>query len=175
MDSIYNNTVLVPNMDSLYRLLNKEPQIIKSCIYADRIVIKHYKKHDMNIVRIWNTKSIMDNWFDKNCSSKNFIAAVDYTIYDDKLKIDFMDINDKNSISKRNNLSDSESIVMNKNLIKFCIEKAKENKKNKIVVDVHNNLRIYNDYYKPEGFNITDRKCEDNPRWLEAEYNICNS
>lgn len=49
---------------------------------------------------------------------------------------------------------------------------AKENHKEKIILDVHKNLRFFEAYFRNEGFIVTGRKFNDNPCWLEAEYII---
>lgn len=54
-------------------------------------------------------------------------------------------------------------------LIEFIKNIAILENKKKIIIDVHSNLRIYNKYYKKDGFILTNRKCKENGLWLEAE------
>jgi len=49
---------------------------------------------------------------------------------------------------------------------------AKKEKKKKIILDIHNNFKMYNKYYSNSGFIITNTKCIDNPFWLQTEKNI---
>ena len=56
-------------------------------------------------------------------------------------------------------------------MIVFIENIAKHNNKNKIVIDVHNGLKIYNEYYK-DYFELTNRRSLTNQFWLEAERNI---
>jgi hypothetical protein len=46
---------------------------------------------------------------------------------------------------------------------------AKEECKDKIILDVHENLRIFFKYYYYIGFKTTNKKCTDNPFWVETE------
>jgi hypothetical protein len=54
-------------------------------------------------------------------------------------------------------------------LIAFVKLVAKKENKKKIIIDVHQNLRIFMKYYWHQGFENTDRKCIDNPYWIESE------
>lgn len=176
----FHKTVLVANLQSLYNLLQKGIESNKFCIYTDRIAIKHHtiiKYKDMdnyktNIIRIWKTKSFMDIWYTP-FSTNDFIGALDYTIQKDFVKIDYLCVNDIDEYNVREReckLTDEETIALKKNLIQYIKNIAQEENKSKIIVDVHNNLRFYNKYYLDERFVLTDRKCKENPYWLEAEY-----
>jgi hypothetical protein len=172
--NIYNKIILLPNLDALKELLiRNEDNSLQSCkcIYEDRIAIQHSTDKDRNTIRIWRTKSLFDYWYDNfNKCSKNFIGALDYTIYDDFIKIDYINICD---YEKRNIynmfLNEYESEELIHALLIFVKNVAKKENKNKIVIDVHENLRIYHKYYYYEGFEITDRKSTCNPFWIETE------
>ena len=60
-------------------------------------------------------------------------------------------------------------------MIDFIKNKAVEENKTKIIIDVHSNLRLYNKYYINEGFKVTNRKCPDNKYWLETEIILENT
>ena len=175
----FQKTVLVPTLQSLYNLLHKRIEPYKVCIYADRIAIKHHTinkdtKNDYktNIIRIWKTTSFLNIWYNR-FSTTDFIGALDYTIQKDFVKIDYLCVNNIDEYNVRYKdckLTDEETIELKKNLIQYIKNIAQEENKSKIIVDIHNNLRFYNKYYVDEGFVVTDRKCTDNPYWLEAEY-----
>jgi len=137
-------------------------------MYADRIAIKHYIWNKTHIIQIWKTKSLFDWWFDPYYSS-NFIACINYTVYDTFIKINHIGINDydpqhiyKNSLDEY----DSEDLIQN--LVNFVkIVGIKENKL-KITMDVHENLRLFFRYYNDIGFKTTTNKCKDNPFWIET-------
>lgn len=175
---IYNKVTLLPNLNALNELLinNDNPGLYNCrCIYEDRIAIQYILKNNSHSVRIWKTKSLFDYWYnDFHYCHKNFIAALDYTIYDKYIKIDYLYINDIgnkiNIKSYDNSLDEYESKDLLKSLIKFVKIIAKKENKDKIIIDVHENLRIYEKYYYYNGFKITNRKSDNNPFWIETEF-----
>ena len=174
---IYNKVTLLENLNQLNELLinNDNPNLYNcKCIYKDKIAIQHSLCENIHSIRIWKTKSLFDYWYnDFHYYHKNFIAALDYTIYDKYIKIDYLYINDlNNNINFRlynNPLDEYESEDLFKSLINFVKIIAKKENKDKIIKDVHKNLRIYEKYYYYNGFKVTDRKCIDNPFWIETE------
>ena len=94
---LYNKTILLPNLQALYELLNNnenESLYTCKCIYEDRIAIKHYTRKELNIIQIWKTKSLFDYWYDPY-ASRNFIATIDYRLEDTYIKIVYIGINDQ--------------------------------------------------------------------------------
>ena len=168
-----NKTILLPNLEALYELLqNKDNESLYTCkcIYEDRIAIKHYIRNEKkNLIQIWKTKSLFDWLYDPYYSS-NFIACLDYTIYDTIIKIDHIGINDNNRFNIYNQpLDDYDAEKIIENLINFLKIIATNENKEKIIIDVHENLRIYNKYYCDLGFKTTTNKCKDNQYWIETE------
>ena len=101
---------------------------------------------------------------------KNFIGALDYTIQEDHIKIDYININDDEKKHMfHSNLDQNEAEDLIKAFIQFLKIVAKKEKKNKIVLDIHSNCRIFHKYYYYQGFNITYRQCKNNPFWIETE------
>jgi hypothetical protein len=66
-------------------------------------------------------------------------------------------------------LTDEENRELFRAMIDHLTTVAQREGKPKIVVTVHENLRIYIKYYEPEGFVLTERRCQDNSFWIEAE------
>ena len=176
---IYNKVMLLQNLKELNELLNNnDNSSLYNCkckyIYENRIAIEHCLKKNKNIIRIWRTKSLFDYWFDdfKHCG-KNFIGALDYTIHDAYIKIDYLCINNSEIKNMYNNpLDQYESEDLITSLINFIKIIAKKENKDKIIIDVHESLRLYEKYYYYNGFDITNHKCIENPFWLEAEINL---
>ena len=175
---IYNKVMLLQNLKELNELLNNNDNSSLNCkckyIYENRIAIELHLKKNRNIIRIWRTKCLFDYWFDdfKHCS-KNFIGALDYTIHDTYIKIDYLSINNSENKNMYNNpLDQYESEDLITSLINFIKNIAKKENKNKIIIDVHENLRLYEKYYYYNWFDITNRKCIANPFWFEAEINL---
>ena len=180
---LYNKTILLPsNLQALYNLLqnNDDDEVSMyscKCIFSDRIACKHYIRSSQNhIIQIWKTKSIFDYWFD-GFGSRNFIACIHYTIHDTYIKIVHLGIRE-NSLDEY----DAEDIV--KHLVNFVKLVAIQENKTKIILDVHENLRIFLKYYYYIGFTpvlleegtgtgtVTGtiyKKCIDNPFWIETE------
>ena len=172
--SIYNKIILLSNLQELNELLSNNDNVNLyncKCIYENRIAIQHYLEKNKNIIRIWRTKSLFDYWFDDfHYCHRNFIGSCDYTIHDTYIKIDYLYINDgKNNNLYDNPLNEYESEELIKSLINFIKTIAIKENKNKIIIDVHENLRLYEKYYYYNGFDITNRKCINNPFWIEVE------
>jgi hypothetical protein len=175
--SIYNKITLLSNLNELNNLLknNDNPNLYNcKCIYKDRIAIQHYSHENSHTIRIWKTKSLFDYWYnDFHYNHRNFIAALDYTIYDKHIKIDYLYINDsENKVNKKlydNSLDEYEMEELLNSLIYFIKIIAKNENKQKITKDVHQNLKIYEKYYYYEGFKVTNIRCIDNPFWIETE------
>jgi hypothetical protein len=171
---LYNKTILLSNLQSLYQLLqNNDNESLSTCkyIYDDRIAVKHYTHKELNIIQIWKTKSLLDWWYDSYCS-KNFMATIDYTLYDTYIKIEHVGINDydrRNRYSNYNCLDEYDAEDLIKNMVDFVKLIGIKEKKEKIILDVHENLRLYLKYYYYIGFKTTERKCIDNPFWIETE------
>lgn len=174
---IYNKVILLPNLDAVCILLNNnknEGLYQCKCMYENRIAIQYYwnnKDKTQNTIRVWRTWSLFDYWYnDFQYMAKNFIGALDYTIQEDYIKIDYININDEEKKHMFHlNLDENEAQDLIKAFIQFLKIIAKKEKKNKIVLDVHSNCRIFYKYYYNEGFNITNRQCKNNPFWMETE------
>lgn len=179
----YNKTILLSNLRCLNGILNNYEATLSNHtnnnfftkIYSDKIAIKHYNYEKINSIRIWKTKSLFNYLFYKLSGGK-FIGGIDYIINNDNIKIDYLFINDneyKNICNKNipnDILDESEAFEIKKSLINYIKFLAKKENKNKIIIDVHQNLRLYEKYYNNEGFIITNRKCLDNPYWIETEF-----
>jgi len=172
---LYNKTSLLPNLVALQELLNNnDNEYNYRCqgLYEDKIAIRHTLAHNgMNSIRIWKTPCLLGFWYnDFDYSHKYFIGALDYTIYENCIKIDYLNINDFDKKDMfYNPLNQDDSIHLVKSLIHFVKIVALKETKPKIILDIHENLRMFFKYYQEEGFRVTNRKCKSNPFWLEAE------
>jgi hypothetical protein len=174
---IYNKTILVSNLNEIIELLNNNHDVSIyncKCIYKTRMAIQHKFVNNINIVNIWKTNSLFDYWYTGyNDCGKNFIGCFDYTIHDSYIKINHLSINDDENPNLYNDPLDIDD---SEDLIKACIAFVKlvaiKENKNKIILDLHSNLCLYEKYYSYEGFEITNRKCLNNPYWFESEINL---
>ena len=168
-----DKVILLPNLEELFELLkNNENSSLYNCkcIYENRIAIKYsiYKK--INRIQIWRTKSLFDYWYDDfHYCSKNFIGGLDYIVHDTFIKIIHLNINDGEVKIYNHCLNEYDAEELMNSLIAFVKLVAKKENKKKIIIDVHQNLRIFMKYYWHQGFENTDRKCIDNPYWIESE------
>lgn len=170
----HNKQILVANLQIACEMLQNRIVNVKMpfCIYGNRVAIKHYKHRDTDVIRLWKTKSLFDIWYDDFISGI-FVAGIDYCVNTDHVKIEYMNIHDDFCTLKNDNkLNKQESNLVNHSLLEYMKQIAKENNKNKIIVDVHHNLKIFDQYYKNEGFVSTLRTAADNPNWVEAEFNL---
>ena len=86
-----------------------------------------------------------------------------------------MSINDVREMGYKNSkstLTEEEIPEVFISMVYYLISVARQENKPKIVIDVHNNLRIYQKCYEKEGFVLTGRKARDNPYWIEAELSL---
>lgn len=173
MFSIWNKTLLVGSISTVKQMFmapGAPIPYIPRCFYSrDRYAIKHWSTTKYNAIRVWKTKSLLDIWYDDASTSGDFIAAIDYCLNSDHVKIEYMYLNDAESTSREPLLDDATSMELNGAMITFAKELAKRENKPRIVKDVHQNLRLFQKYYEPEGFAVTGRRCSDNPYWMEAE------
>ena len=127
----------------------------------------------MDSVRIWRTQSLLDWWYDTNSSGRTFVGALDYIVEKEAIKIDYININDKDNIcSYEDRLSTEESAELLNSMMQFITGVAKQEQKNKIKMDVHGNLRLYKQRFEDHGFVLTDRRCKDNRAWIETEKTV---
>ena len=118
--------------------------------YNEYYVYKHYN----GVIRIWSNSLFMSH-------PPNYIGGINYKMNDDYLKLDFF---------LPENQKFPPEINENTNLLFDHVLKIKqEYNKNKIIVDLHNSLHAYNNFWKFYGFNPTNIKCDDNPYWLKFE------
>lgn len=162
------------NINSIFRNYNNVSSIPRGVFYNNYIFNHKCLKENTHSIRVWSGKTFFD-WCYDDMGSDNFISAIDYSINDDFVKIEYMNLNDENSglgHKTKYLLSKNDVNELNASMFEYIKNVAKENKKNKIIVDVHNNLRIFNIYYKDYGFVATNRRCVDNPFWIEAEMQL---
>jgi hypothetical protein len=167
----FKRKILLSSFADIHNLLKYN--IKKTNYFSNKIAIKHEIIKNINIINIWNIIPKYNYWHEK-ITSKNFIININYTIGKEQIKIESFTINDKTYCQyseNKNFLSEDNSNEIKKSIIIFIENIAKANNKNKIIIDVHDGLEIYNKYYK-ECFQLTNRRSLTSRFWLEAEKNI---
>ena len=178
----YQNLFLLANLKEVYELLyyNVIPPLYNCTpFFATRIAVQHIVNKTQHRIQIWKTDTWFDYWYTdfQNCG-KNLIAVMDFSLNDDvqeedTIKIDRIYVNDGSNLQLYNRILDEQDAEdLMKSLVEFVKNVAKVENKNKIILDVHSNLRIYLKYYYFLGFKTTYRKCIDNPFWMECEMNL---
>jgi hypothetical protein len=167
----FKKTVLLASFYDISKLL--EHNIIKTNYISNNIAVRHYMHQDLNVIRIWNVNSISKYLYEESAIN-NFIIAFDYKIEQDRIKIEYLNMNDNkysNTKYNSNYLTDNDVYELTSSIVIFIEKIARENNKNRIVIDVHKDLKTYNKYYK-DFFQVTSRISLDHPRWIEIEKNI---
>ena len=132
-----------------------------------------YASNSFHSIRIWKSNTLFNSWYNDNNDS-SFVAAFDYQIRTNDIKIEYLSVNDDECHYKNKPIDLNSARILHKELLNYLKKVAKEENKQRIIVDVHENLRIYNKDYKDSGFEITGRNAKDNPFWKEIEFKISN-
>lgn len=144
-------------------------------LYSNKIILEDEKRSRhttgdvSHSIRIWESKTAFLSWYNDMCSS-DFIGALDYDIRPNDIMIKYISVNDDECCYVNKPIDQTDAIKIQSKLLEYAKKRAKDENKEKVVMDVHENLRLYNKYYKQEGFQITGRKADDNPYWQEVEY-----
>lgn len=165
------NILFTSTLQQVLHFLQKKPFYTPRCLYADRFVIKEKKWTESSTIRIWKSKSLLDWWYNDS-SSDTFIGGLNYRMHEDHVKCEYMNIKDVREPSYGESpslLTEAEIAALSHSFVEHLKKISREENKPKIIIDVHQNLRIYEKYYKKEGFHITERQSIDNPFWIEAE------
>lgn len=137
---------------------------------VDPKVKQDYSSHSIRVLYGYANPFVQ---FIKNERHHHYVGALDYSIRPDHLQIEYLYADDKREPYTRDHQLEVEDAVLLKDaLIDRAIHVAKEHGKKKVVIDVHQNLRIFHRDYEPRGFVATKRKCSDNPFWVEADLEL---
>jgi len=131
------------------------------------ILFQHYTNEEVHRVRIWNSTMFTSKMTENmNCFShiypehnlkSNFIGALDYYINKNNLKLDYL-----NATTEQ----------VRSGLLKYAENNARGHNINKLILDVHNDSKIYNKLYKKYDFYPNGKWCDDNPFYIEIEKKI---
>jgi hypothetical protein len=136
--------------------------ILKRDITSD---LKNYS------LRCWLSSSSYDYYMESNDNNYS-IFSLDLIINDDNIKIEHLYINndyyDREYNSNIKNLSNNEVLMLKKVIFDYIEDLAISKNKNKLIIDIHNNMKRFDNELKEEGFITTYNRCVDNPFWFEA-------
>ena len=108
----------------------------------------------------------------KSYNNNYSIFSLDLIINDDNIKIEHLSINndyyDNEYNSNIKNLSKNEVLMLKKVIFDYIEDLAISKNKTKIIIDIHNNMKRFDNELKDEGFINSFNRCIDNPFWFEA-------
>lgn len=185
----FAKTIIVPSMACFYDYLQTRVPKTDIFTYRNKVVIRETVSETLQMpsspelrpyysLRAWRSNSVLDIWYDEMGGSgarDNFIAALDYVVEDDRVKIEYLNLNDAEySVNyyltsvDANYMNNDDAQILTKHLIAYAENVARDHEKSHIVIDVHGNMRLFHKYYKGNGFVETGVRCRDNPYWVEV-------
>lgn len=177
MVSKISKNIVLDSCNDLYNYLRSGNVSNPFTLYSDKVILNRETFNHPNMentrhsIRIWKSKTMLNYWYNDQ-SSSSFIGALDYQIRPNDILIEYLNVNDDECCYKTKPIDQTEAIAVQRELLEYVKNRAKEENKQKVIIDVHENLRLYNKYYKDEGFQVTERKSSDNPFWREAEITL---
>ena len=187
-NSIFTITATLKLTNNINSFL-PEPSILNTPIFSNKYIVKHnsyntlfHNSIEYHNVKCWKSNCIFNYYI--NDSNNNEIFKLDFNINKNDvnnpfIKIDYLGINndyyDKKykssypNLYDENNITDEETKLIKKSLIKYIENLALKENINKIIIDIHSNLERYNYELKEEGFIPTNNESYLNPFWIEAE------
>jgi hypothetical protein len=187
-NSILTMTTTLKLTNDINSILPKST-IFNTPLFSNKYIVKHnsyntlfHNSIEYHNIKCWKSNCIL--YYYINDSNNDEIFKVDFNINKNDINnpfiyIDYLGINndfyDKkyNSICPNQDiqiiLTDDETILIKKSIIKFIENFAIKENINKIIIDVHSNLERYNYELKEEGFTITNNICNLKPFSIRLE------
>jgi hypothetical protein len=142
--------------------------------YKAKIIVGECQIHHdemlppLHVLRVWKN----DNYFriDRNpLESRKSIGALEYSVNKRRFKIEFLHVFDGNKGSLNADPKYVHAREYIKAMISIAERKAIESKHDRIIMDTHNSLRLFDRYYKNEGFVLTNKVSTDHRAWVETQ------
>ena len=140
----------------------------KGKIIVGECRLPHMDHGSIHVVRVWknnNYFSIDRNSFER----RKYIGALDYSVNENRFKIEFLHVfdSDNGSLNADPKYVNAKEYI--KSMISIAERKTIESKHDRIIMDTHNSLRLFNRYYKNEGFVMTNNVSTDHRAWVETQ------
>jgi hypothetical protein len=158
--TVFNNIVDV---------INNKPYKSFVPMFLNKIIVGEYKTSSgYGVVRVWKNNQLFGVG---QISQNNTLGALDYQIHDTIFKIEYVYVYDYDSDSDADSLELNPKYKDAKKFINLMIQIA-EKKSNdllfdKMIMDTHMSLRLFDRYYDNEGFTLTGKVASDNISWVE--------
>jgi hypothetical protein len=133
--------------------INSTNYILKQDITSD---LKNYS------LKCWLSTSTH-----KSYNNNYSIFSLDLIINDDNIKIEHLSINN-DYYDNIKNLSKNEVLMLRKVIFDYIEDLAISKNKTKIIIDIHNNMKRFDNELKDEGFVNSFNRCIDNYFWFET-------
>jgi hypothetical protein len=186
-----SKTIIIPTLDGLLKYIRGETIAYKPLpsLYTTRFIVQHKvdstPSEDVlkeagfkppqpptdvhHSIRIWQSKVLLNTWYNIGARTTAFIGALDYTLHPDHLKIEHLRVNDEECQYYLKPLTKEDATKVRIALMDCIIKVAVQENKSKVLVDVHRNLRLFKKYYIEDGFQPTDLpNNEGNVYWTGA-------
>jgi len=170
------NTFLLSGWEELHLFLQTGEHLHERCFFGfdANLVLQHEIRDQYHSIRVWSTNAWFCFWADE-LSVSNFIGAMDFTILTDHIRIDYLCVNDSETVKMfemykpRKPLSRVNAKHLVESFVCFVENFARKNSLHAIRKDVHQNLVFYKEYLRSNGFELTGIRCPDNPYWVRSE------
>jgi len=127
--------------------------LLKHCTYPNQ---EYNPGQEYHVIRMWKT-NMFTSLLTKDMEFANYIGGLDYRVNKDRFKLEYIS-------------TDIEEV--RSSLINYAENNAREHNIDKLILDAHNNLKRYNEFYKKYDFFPNSKICTDNPFWIEVEKKI---
>jgi hypothetical protein len=152
--TVFNNIVDV---------INNKPYESFVPIFLNKIIVGEYKTiYGYGVVRVWKNNQLFGVG---QISRNNTVGALDYQIHDTNFKIE--DIYVYGSSGSLELASNKEAKKLINLMIKIAEKKSNDLLFDKMIMDTHMSLRLFDRYYENEGFALTGNVASDNRRCVE--------
>lgn len=138
-------------------------------LYRDKVIVGEYERNGIHVVRVWNNTGI---FIDSNPTTKNMVGGLDYSVSVDEFKVEFIYVIDSDRGSL---IADPKYVNAGKYIalmVDIAEKKACELSFDTITMDTHMSLRLFDRYYKDNGFTLTGKIVSDHGAWVQMQKKI---
>ena len=158
----FDKITVFNNIDDI---IKNKPRTSSVPLYLNKIIVGEYKTSSgYGVVRVWkNGQRFGVSPFSQN----NTLGALDYQIHDTIFKIEYICVYDSDANSSELNPKYKDAKKYTNLMVQIAEKKSNELLFDKMIMDTHMSLRLFDTYYKNEGFSLTGNVASDNRFWVE--------
>jgi hypothetical protein len=133
--------------------------------YRNKIIVGEYKTDSgYGVVRVWKNRQLFSV---DRFSVKDMVGALDYQVHDSIFKIEYISVIDSDNGSLEINPKYKDAKEYTNLMINIAEKKSNALLFDKMIMDTHKSLRLFDRYYKREGFTLTGKVASDHNAWVE--------